>query len=114
MIFDMADIDDSFSVTDSNTDEKTVDALNTSLQSISDMVDDFVPFQTKQDYAVLNYSGYVSAGMAVGGFTPPSKNINVFGVVGTSYWLCGTLSTTGVLTFNVSNYVTINQPYRIN
>lgn len=109
----MADTDESFSVTDLNTDEKTVDALNTSFQSISDMVDDFIPFVTQQEYSVLQYNGYVSAGMSVQGFTPPTRQINVFGVVGTSYWLVGTLNTNGVLTFNISNYVTINQPYRV-
>ena len=105
-------IEDSFNVTDSETSERTVDAINTSFRSIEDMIEDFTPFVTSQDFSVFQYSGYVEKDQEIKGFTPPSQTINVFGVVGASYWLVGVLNTAGVFKSSVSQVVTINQPYK--
>ncbi len=106
-------IEDSFNVTDSETSERTVDAINTSFRSIEEMIEDFTPFVTSQDFAVFQYSGYVEKDQEIKiPMTPPSKTINVFGVVGASYWLVGVLNTAGVFTSSVTQNVTINQPYK--
>lgn len=105
-------IEDSFNVTDSETSERTVDAINTSFKSIEEMIEDFTPFVTSQSFAVLQYSGYLEKDQEIKGFTPPSQTINVFGVIGASYWLVGVLNTDGVFTSSVTQLVTINQPYK--
>lgn len=108
----MNEVDEQFQVADTSTKAATIDALNTSFNSINAMIDDYVPFTTSQDFAVLSYSGVLTAGEKYGPFTKPASQLNVFGVVGSSYWLVGTLDPEGYLTANVTQSVVINQPYR--
>ncbi len=109
----MSEVDEQFQVADTSTKPATIDALNTSFNSISAMIDDYVPYSTSQDFAILSYSGYVVKDEKYGPFTKPAAQLNVFGVVGASYWLVGTLDPDGYLTANITQNVVINQPYRI-
>lgn len=110
------DSTDSFNLADSDTNEKTVDALNISFNSISDMCDEFTNYVTPQDYEVFQYSGLIAAGVPI---TLDKRAASATNIWGTSLYSSNTgYSKLGVLTGNkfipnVTAYVYICQPYKL-
>lgn len=107
---------DAFNLADSDTDEKTVDALNTSFNSISDMCDEFTNYVTPQDYEVFKYSGLVAADVPIKLNKRAASITNIWGVnmyaSNTGYSKLGVLSG-NTFTPNVTAFVYICQPYKI-
>lgn len=107
---------DAFNLADSDTDEKTVDALNTSFNSISDMADEFTNYVTPQDFAVFKHSGIIVKDEPI---TLPQKSASITNIWGTNLYSSNTgYSKLGVLsgnvfTPNVTAYVYICQPYKL-
>lgn len=112
----MSDSTDSFNLADSDTDARTVDALNTSFRSISDMCDEFTNYVTPQDFYVFQYSGLITKDVPI---TVPMRVANTTNIWGMALYASNTgYSKLGVLSEdqfvpNVTAYVYICQPYKV-
>lgn len=82
---------------DKNTSKKCIDALNKSFNSIQNMIDNYSPEVTYQDYSVLYYSGVLTENYNTG--LKPRFSSRIFGVnnFSTSYEYVGLLDTDGIL-----------------
>lgn len=49
----------SFSVADPQTDQRAINAMNVSFDSIKQMIKDYEPRETNQDFRILNYRGKI-------------------------------------------------------
>lgn len=103
---------ENFQVSDSETSKITLDAINTSFDAIQEMITNFTPVETKQDYAALSYSGELIAGKAMLTTQPSIDNVDIYGSIGTSYVRCGTLNNYVFNPIITVSSVTIYQLYR--
>lgn len=107
---------DSFNLSDSDTDERTVDALNTSFNSISEMCDEFTNYVTDQDFAIFQYSGLITKDEPITVARRAANIINIWGqnlyASNTGYSKLGVLSENKFVP-NVTAYVYICQPYKV-
>jgi hypothetical protein len=107
---------DAFNLADSDTDEKTVDALNTSFNSISDMCDEFTNYVTPQDYEVFTYSGLITKDVPIKLSKRAASITNIWGVnlyaSNTGYSKLGVLSGNTFMP-NATAYVYICQPFKL-
>lgn len=107
---------DAFSLSDSDTDKRTVDALNTSFNSISEMCDEFTNYVTDQDFYVFQYSGLITKDVPI---TVSRRSTGITNIWGTNLYASNTgYSKLGVLSEdqfvpNVTAYVYICQPYKV-
>lgn len=69
---------DNFSITDPQTPKRCIEALNDSFNSIKDLVANYQPKTTQQDYAVLYYVGPIVEGNKIYVKTPVEAATPVF------------------------------------
>lgn len=80
-----------FSISDPNTDKRITNALNRSFDSIQTLVDNYEPVRTEQNFAILNYDGYVEKDKSLTLSVKADVNTPIFCFYGSQYKFIGTL-----------------------
>lgn len=80
-----------FSIADPNTNREIINSLNNSFNSIKEMVSNYVPKKTKQNYAILAYKGNIEKGKSLYVDQSALFQTNVYAVYGSSMKYVGVL-----------------------
>lgn len=102
-----------FSVCDPQTPKRCIEAINSSFDSIKEMVAEYKPRETVQDYAILYYQGDVKNGQTLYVEKECESAIPIYCQYGGTNRYVGTLDGR-MITFIVDlENVLIYQPYRL-
>lgn len=81
----------SFSVADPQTDQRAINAMNVSFDSIKQMIKDYKPKETNQDFRILNYNGPIEKDKSIYVDVPADSPTQIFCQYGTVVKYVGTL-----------------------
>lgn len=81
----------SFSVSDPQTDQRAINAMNVSFDSIKQMIKDYKPKETNQDFRILNYNGKIEKDKSIYVDVPADSPTQIFCQYGTVMKYVGTL-----------------------
>lgn len=102
-----------FSVTDPQTPKRCIEAINGSFDSIKEMIADYKPKETMQDYAVIFYKGDIKEGQSLYVDRECENAIPVYCQYGGTHRYVGTLDGREVTFITDLEDVVIYQPYRL-
>jgi hypothetical protein len=103
-----------FSVSDPQTEKRVVNALNTSFDSIKNIVNEYKPVTTVQDYGLISYYGEIKEGKNIYVSRKSEAAIPVFAQSYGVYEYVGTLEGNTIsFVKTLEDKATIYQPYRI-
>lgn len=103
-----------FSVSDPQTEKRVVNALNTSFDSIKNIVNEYKPVTTVQEYGLISYYGEIKEGKSIFTARKSEAAIPVFAQYYGVYEYVGTLEGKTIKFIKtLEDKATIYQPYRI-
>lgn len=102
-----------FSVTDPQTPKRCIEAINGSFDSIKEMVAEYKPKETVQDYAVIFYKGDIKEGQSLYVDKECENAIPVYCQYGGTHRYVGILDGKEVTFITDLEDVVIYQPYRL-
>ena len=102
-----------FSVCDPQTPKRCIEALNSSFDSIKEMVAEYKPKETVQDYAVIYYKGDIKNGQSIYVEKECENAIPVYCQYGGAHKYVGTLDGKEITFITDLEDVFIYQPYRL-
>lgn len=105
----------SFSVADPQTDKRIVNALNRSFDSIQEMVDNYKPQITEQNFKILNWKGEIRKDKSISVSEPADIETPVFCFYGNTLKFIGVLvgyTLTFTETIETTNEQGAKEPYQ--
>lgn len=102
-----------FSVCDPQTPKRCIEAINGSFDSIKEMVAEYKPKETVQDYAVIFYKGDIKEGQSLYVDKECENAIPVYCQYGGTHKYVGTLDGKEITFITDLEDVIIYQPYRL-
>ena len=102
-----------FSVCDPQTPKRCIEAINGSFDSIKEMIADYKPKETVQDYAIIFYKGNIKEGQSLYVDKECENAIPVYCQYGGTNKYVGTLDGKEITFITDLEDVIIYQPYRL-
>ena len=91
-----------------------VEKINTCLQKIEEMVVNYKPLTTVQDYDIIQMKQMFNKGEEIRLNINPLEEVQLFGIYGSTLVKIGTVGLDGILKVEVDGYYEVLQPYRGN
>ena len=91
-----------------------VEKINTCLQKIEEMIVNYKPLITVQDYDIIQMKQTFNKGEEIRLNINPLEEVQLFGIYGSTLVKIGTVGLDGVLKVEVDGYYEVLQPYRRN
>lgn len=91
-----------------------VEKINTCLQKIEEMIVNYKPLTTVQDYGIIQMKQIFNKGEEIRLNINPLEEVQLFGIYGSTLVKIGTVGLDGVLKVEVDGYYEVLQPYRRN
>ena len=91
-----------------------VEKINTCLQKIEEMIVNYKPLITVQDYSIIQMKQTFNKGEEIRLNINPLEEVQLFGIYGSTLVKIGTVGLDGVLKVEVDGYYEVLQPYRRN
>ena len=89
-----------------------VEKINTCLQKIEEMVVNYKPLTTVQDYGIIQMKQTFNKDEEIRLNINPLEEVQLFGIYGSAFATIGTVGSDGVLKVEVDGYYEVLQPYR--